>query len=112
VNTPGGNPFPGSGGNPCGRDTPFVPNGTYIAVQPNLKFTTVYNWNLTMQRQFGSNWLASASYAGSETAHLWTTHQLNPGTLFPGVPNLATCSATDTNANCVTNLPIRRLFTT
>jgi hypothetical protein len=112
VNTPGGNPFPGCGGNPCGRDTPFVPNGTYIAVQPNLKFTTVYNWNLTMQRQFGSNWLASASYAGSETAHLWTTHQLNPGTLFPGVPNLATCSATATNANCVTNLPIRRLFTT
>jgi hypothetical protein len=38
------------------------------------------------------------------------THQLNPGTLFPGAPNVATCGATATNANCVTNLPIRRLF--
>ena len=111
-NIPGGNPFPGCGGNPCGRDTAFVPNGTYIAVQPNLKFTTVYTWNLSLQRQIGGNWLASASYAGSETAHLWTTHQLNYGTLFPGAPNVATCAATATNANCVTNLPIRRLFTT
>jgi hypothetical protein len=112
ANNPGGNPFPGCGGNPCGRDTAFVSNGTYIAVQPTSRFTTVYTWNFGVQRQIAGNWLISASYAGSATSHLWTTHQLNPGTLFPGVPNVATCGATATNANCVTNLPLRRLFTT
>jgi hypothetical protein len=112
INNPGGNPFPGCGGNPCGKDTSFVSNGTYIAVQPNSVPTRVYNWNFSVQRQIGQNWLVSASYAGSETAHLWMTHQLNYGTLFPGVPNVATCAAMATNANCVTNLPIRRLFTT
>ena len=112
VNNPGGNPFPGCGGNPCGKDTAFVSNGTYIAVQPQARYTTVYNWNFSVQRQVGPNWLLSASYAGSETSHLWVTHQLNYGTLFPGAPNAATCAATATNANCVTNLPIRRLFST
>jgi hypothetical protein len=111
INNPGGNPFPGCGGNPCGKDAAFVSNGTYIAVQPNAKPTTVDTWNFTIQRQFGQNWLISAAYAGSETSHLWVTHQLNPGTLFPGAPNVAACAATATNANCVTNLPLRRLFT-
>jgi hypothetical protein len=111
VNNPGGNPFPGCGGLPCGADTTFVSNGTYIAVQPNSVPTRVYTWNFTIQRQIGQNWLVSASYAGSETAHLWMTHQLNPGTLFPGVPNVATCAANSTTANCTANLPIRRLFT-
>jgi hypothetical protein len=110
INNPGGNPFPGCGGNPCGKDTSFVSNGTYIAVQPEARYTTVYTWNFSIQRQIGLNWLFSASYPGSATSHLWMTHQLNPGTLFPGAPNVATCGATATNANCVTNLPIRRLF--
>ena len=111
INNPGGNPFPGCGGLPCGADTPFVSNGTYIAVQPGNVPTRVYNWNFSVQRQIGQNWLVSASYVGSETAHLWLTHQLNYGTLFPGVPNVASCAATATNANCSANLPIRRLFT-
>ena len=42
ITTPGGNPFPGCGGVPCGKDALFTPNGSYIAVQPNSKITTVY----------------------------------------------------------------------
>ena len=112
ITTPGGNPFPGCGGVPCGKDALFTPNGSYIAVQPDSKITTVYNWNFAIQRQFGQNWIVSGTYLGSETNHLWDTRQTNPGTLLPGAPNVATCAANSTTANCTTNLPLRRLFTT
>jgi hypothetical protein len=108
--TPGGNPFPGCGSNPCSHDAAFVPNGTYISLQPNMKTTAVNLWNLSIQREIGQSWLVTATYIGNETEHLWMTKQLNPGTLFPGVPNVATCAATATTANCNANLPIRRLF--
>lgn len=77
--TPGGNPFPGCGGNPCGPSTSFVPSATYIGLQPNMKSTDVSRWTLAVQRQIGTSWIVSASYIGSQTAHLFMTHQLNPG---------------------------------
>src|SRR6266852_3617011 len=55
----------------------FVPGGIFIALQPNLHTTAVHQWNLGVQRQFGQDWVASATYAGSETEHLWVSYQLN-----------------------------------
>ena len=37
----------------------------------------VGQWNLSIQKQLGSDWLFSASYLGNATRHLWTTQPLN-----------------------------------
>ena len=41
-------------------------------------------WNLTVQKQIGTNWLLSASYLGNELTHLWTSQQINPAVFLPG----------------------------
>jgi hypothetical protein len=102
ASNPGANIFPYT----VGPDAPFVQGGVFIALTPNLHTTAVHQWNLAIQRQFGSNWLASITYAGSETEHLWVTYQLNPAVIVqcPGGAPLTTC-----NSNVNTNS--RRLFT-
>ena len=39
---------------------------------------TGVEWNLSIQKQIGRDWIASASYLGSQSAHLWTVRALNP----------------------------------
>jgi hypothetical protein len=87
---PGGNIFPIT----FDKNVPFVPYGTFIVVKPDLRTTSVHQWNLALQRQVGADWLLSATYIGSETEHLWYSYQLNPGTIVPcpgGAP-VATCN--------------------
>ncbi len=99
----GGNPFPGS----LDANAPFVQSGSFVAQQPDAKATTVYSWNLGLQRQIRSSWLVSATYVGSETAHLWVSEQLNPAVLVPGA---LTCPAgVTTGCNSTTNTQQRRL---
>jgi len=102
VSNPGANIFPYA----VGPNAPFVQGGVFIALRPNLHTTAVHQWNLAIQRQFGANWLASITYAGSETEHLWVMYQLNPAVILPcsGAAPLTTC-----NSNNNTNS--RRLFT-
>ena len=50
----------------------------------DTKNPTVAQWNLSLQRQVGSSWLLSASYLGSNTAHLWTPQSVNSA-LFLGL---------------------------
>ena len=49
-------------------------------------------WDLTVQRQLGSNWLISASYIGNNTIHGWTYDPINPGVDIAGATtaNIAT----------------------
>src|SRR5205085_5870255 len=88
----GGNPFPGT----VGTDAPFVQFGSFMAMEPNAKGTTVYSWNLSLQRQVGNDWLFSTTYMGNETAHLWGSQQLNPAVIVPcpGGAALSTCNTT------------------
>ncbi|HEV8042916.1 MAG TPA: carboxypeptidase-like regulatory domain-containing protein [Bryobacteraceae bacterium] len=72
VGYPGGNPFPQHG-------NLFFPKfGTYINMPINPKPTYVAQWNVTYQRQFAGNWLASASYLGNKTTHLWISQEVDP----------------------------------
>jgi hypothetical protein len=41
-------------------------------------------WNLTIQKQLGSDWLLSASYLGNNMVHMYTTADRNPALLIPG----------------------------
>jgi hypothetical protein len=77
---PGGNPFP--------QHSLYFPSfGTYINFPINPKPTYVAQWNLTYQRQFKGNWMASISYIGNETTHLWIAHETNPAQFL----GLGTC---------------------
>jgi len=88
----GGNPFPGT----FGPDAPFVQSGSFMAMERDAKGTTVYAWNLSVQRQVGNDWLFSTTYMGNETAHIWGSQQLNPAVIVPcpGGAALSTCNTT------------------
>jgi Carboxypeptidase regulatory-like domain len=108
ASNPGGNIFPFV----LNNNAPFAPGGTYIAEQSNLKTTEVHQWNFVVQRQFGKDWVASATYTGSQTEHLLASYQVNPGvyisgTCSPGQFGLTAPGPCSTLAN--TNF--RRLFT-
>jgi hypothetical protein len=74
----GGNPFPQHG-------NLFFPNfGVYVNMPINPKPTSVAQWNITYQRQIGRSWVASVSYLGNETTHLWIAEERNPAQYIPG----------------------------
>ncbi len=79
---PGGNPFPVQ----LSQDTVFVPAGNYYSIPYDPPSTTRHSWNLSVQRQIATDWLASASYMGSQAVHLWTLRQVNSAIYFPGGP--------------------------
>ncbi|HLJ14726.1 MAG TPA: carboxypeptidase-like regulatory domain-containing protein [Bryobacteraceae bacterium] len=83
---PGGNPFPTNG-------KAYFPNaGVYVNMPINPKPTYVAQWNVTYQRQFAGNWMASVSYLGNKTTHLWIGEELNPAVYIPGTCGTAACS--------------------
>ena len=105
---PGGNLFPFS----LNANTPFAPGGTYIAEDPNLKTTQVHQWNAVIQRQLGKDWVASVTYTGSQTAHLLSSYQANPGVYIPGTCQPGQYGLTAAGACSSTgNVNFRRLFT-
>jgi hypothetical protein len=77
---PGGNPFPIQ----LTKNVAFPAGGNYITVPLDLHTTSLTQWNLSIQRQIGSDWLASASYLGNETTHMWAARTLDPSVYLPG----------------------------
>jgi hypothetical protein len=106
----GGDPFPYISSPPIGR---FPSAAVFVPIGPNLKTTTIYNWNLGIQRQFTPKFFASASYVGSHTIHIYDNIELNPPQILP-VPSVAAsdprCTATSLAVNCLTNINARRLL--
>jgi hypothetical protein len=78
LGTPGGNPFPISLSNPL-----FPLRGTYPVYPKTVKNPYVNQWNLSIQRQIGSNWLVSGNYLGTSTIHLWASSDIDPVILTP-----------------------------
>jgi hypothetical protein len=99
--TAGGDPFPVS---PDPKRALFVPFGPYLSVDPQKKNTAVNSWNVTLQKQIGVPWLFTASYIGSETAHLWLTQALNASVLTSACP----VGAATVPAACSTTVNQRR----
>jgi len=81
---PGGNPFPAQ----LNKNFVFPTGGNYQTAPLNVNPSYLEQWNLSIQKQIGTNWLASASYLGNNTIHLWTDRELNPAVYIPG-----TCTA-------------------
>jgi len=109
---PGGNPYPLT----ISKNAPFINFGSQENFLLDPKTTYSQQWNLSIQRQIGTDWLVSANYVGSSTIHVWGGDQVNPGLLIPGVPNVPStdprCTATTRNVNCTTNVNVRRALYT
>jgi len=101
---PGGNPFPST------STSTFVPGATWVSFPTNMHPTMVQSRNLSIQRQFGKDWLISVSYLGSQITHLVSPQEMNPAEIVPGPIVTTGCAATATNCNSAANTNARRLF--
>ena len=55
----------------------FSLNGPYESLNNDMTSTSVHLWNITVERQFGTGWLASAGYVGSKTNNIWESTPIN-----------------------------------
>lgn len=78
ITYPGGNPFP--------ITKPYFPasGALYVTMPLNLKPTYISNWNASYQHQFADSWLATISYLGNKTTHIWVGQETNPAVYIPG----------------------------
>ena len=79
---PGGNPFPRT----LTKDSTFVTFGGYENMPFNAKSTYSQQWNLSIQRQIGTNWLVSSNYVGTNIIHLWAGNQINSAVFLGLIP--------------------------
>src|SRR5438034_1758343 len=93
---PGGDPFP----TVINKNVVFSTFGLVSTHPYDVKPTLVNQWNLSLQRQIGTDWLLTANYVGSGTRHLFTGNEQNPA-LFLGLGpctlngvNYSVCSTT------------------
>ena len=75
---PGGQPFPRE----ITADADFVPFGDYLSMPYDRKMPRNSSWNFTLQKQIAQQWVATASYLGTYTDHLWGIRMVNPGVYF------------------------------
>jgi hypothetical protein len=77
---PGGNPYPLT----LTKNAPFINYGAFENFLTDPKTTYSQQWNISIQRQLGANWLVAANYVGNNTIHIWGGNQANPGVYIPG----------------------------
>ena len=56
---------------------PNNPIGTVRTTGSVRKIPRIYEWNLTIQQEFGSNWLAQVGYVGSKSSNLYDHESSN-----------------------------------
>ena len=85
------NPFANIGGDPFvslaalqgvgvyAHNIPFSPGQTYVTTDmSNFKPVYMNQWNLSVQRQVGKDWLVTANYVGNNTIHMISGEDINP----------------------------------
>ena len=92
---PGGDPGRIPFGGSAPQNTPWQLNSIVTALDYDTPNMRVGQWNLSIQRQLGTDWVVSANYIGNGTRHLWGTQPINPVTFVPGVG--------DSRGNCTLN---------
>ncbi len=74
----GGNPLPFA----ISKDVVFPPGGTYTVIPEDAKTSYVNQWNLSIQKQIGMDWLVTGNYIGSSVIHQMYEHEANPAIYF------------------------------
>lgn len=88
---PGGaNPLPIS----LDKNVTFPSFGSYTTYPIDWRPTALNQWNLSIQRQIGNDWLFTANYVGNNTSHLIVSGELNAAVYIPGKCGTANCSTT------------------
>jgi len=88
-----GNPFgsgPGSANDFVGAGptkSAYLTDALVFSYPQNVKPTYVMQYNLSVEKQLGTNWLISATYLGSQQRHLWGNNEANPGLQGPCTTN-------------------------
>jgi hypothetical protein len=82
---PGGNPFPFA----IDANVIFPTAATYTVIPQDTKTSYINSWNLNVQKQIGTDWLASANYIGSSVVHQLYEHEANPAVYIPGASTVA-----------------------
>jgi hypothetical protein len=100
ANYAGGNPIPAlTLANGLGHADPkgvFPTLGTYVRMPlENYHAPYVNQWNLSVQRQLGRDWLMTVNYLGNSQIHVTTSNLLNPA-MFLG---LGACTLQTVNAS-------------
>jgi hypothetical protein len=80
ANYTGGDPFPFN----LAKNATFPSFSSYTSYPLNIHVPYLQQWNLSVQKQIGANWLFSASYLGNSTIHLWAEAPLNAAVNMPG----------------------------
>src|SRR5581483_9839236 len=118
VTGPGQNPLPTlatlQGLGHSAANIPFPTFGTYVT-SPLTDFHPMYvnQWNLSIQRQIGQNWLLTANYLGTNTVHLPSGENINSSQLVPNTAGspLGTCpTGVTVGCNSTTNQNQRRVL--
>ena len=92
---PGGNPFP----TVLTPDVVFPQSVFYINFKLHMKPAYVHQWNLSLQRQAGADWMVSANYIGTSAIHGQSATEGNPAIYIPGASTTG-----NTNARRLLNL--------
>jgi hypothetical protein len=87
---PGGNPFPQPF--PPKSDAFFPPGAQFADLPRNLRPTYMQQWNFTVERQVGPDWLLSFSYLGNKSSHRWVDTQADPAVYRPGATTANTAA--------------------
>jgi hypothetical protein len=98
-------PFPTAGSS----NAYFPTNGVYINNSFDVHPMNVQSWNLSIERQFGANWMVSATYLGNKTTHLWAAYEANPG-IATAVSSNALTGCTPGQAASTGNIACRRVL--
>jgi len=108
-NYPGGDPFPRAYGPSVGPDALWPQYSIATAMDHNTPNMQVAQWNLAIQKQIGADWMASASYLGNHTTHLWSNQQINPA-VFLGLGPCTLAGVQYTTCSTTANQDQRRRF--
>ena len=89
ANYAGGNPFPLV----VSKNTLFTQTTVYPNIPDDMKNPSVRSWNLSVQRQIGTQWVVSGSYLGTTSIHIASSSNLNPAIYTPGSSTTANTEA-------------------
>src|SRR5437868_3345623 len=106
---PGGNPLPIV----LNKDIKFPNFASYVTDNPQWKPTTVTQFSLSVQRQFGQDWLLTVNYIGNTITHLINEGQINPAVFLgtgPCTLNTATGPVNYTTCSTTANTNQRRVL--
>ncbi len=71
---PGGSPFPVT----IDANVAFPTATAYLTIPTDLKTAYIHQWNLSIQKQVGTDWLLAGNYLGSSVIHQLAGEQINP----------------------------------